>query len=163
MENSSRKTRLCSKCSRIILVRFWELHSSNCKYPVPPTCPLLLPLPVSPVSQPEVAVTSPMTATSPPNQLLSVPEFSLDDRLTQLNKFEVLLLNKSQVLEFNDFYCKKKFDIGEPLFKSWLVLKLASIPTEAEALSRILTSHTATNIPKSKQKRKQNLPAGPAR
>ena len=40
---------------------------------------------------------------------------------------------------------------------------MASIPTEAEALSRVLAAHTAVHIPKSKQKRKQNLPTGGAK
>ena len=42
-------------------------------------------------------------------------------------------------------------------------MKLASIPTEAEALARVLTAHTVGNVPKRKQKRIQNLPTGAAR
>ena len=50
-----------------------------------------------------------------------------------------------------------------PIFHSWLPLKLASIPTEAEALERVMKAHTVQNIPKRKQKRSQNLPTGAAR
>ena len=65
--------------------------------------------------------------------------------------------------EFNQLFSAKKFDVSEPLFYSWLSLKLASIPTEAEALARVLKAHTVENVPKRKQKRNQNLPVGAAR
>ena len=57
----------------------------------------------------------------------------------------------------------KQFNIPEPLYHCWLTHKLASIPTESEALNRVLSAHTATQIPKRKAKRKQNLPTGAAR
>ena len=78
-------------------------------------------------------------------------------------KFEVLLLNPSQVAEFNFLYEQKSWVQDEPLFSSWLTLKLATIPTEKEALDNILRSHKALNVPKRKNKRKQSLPSGPSR
>ena len=175
------KTRFCSKCSRRILVKFWDQHSSYCDDPIQPLPALLAPLSPSPIlsqplpallaplspspvlSQPEVAATAYEAAPSPSNQLKSLPTFTVDDRLTQLNKFEVLLLTPSQISEFNKLYEEKKFDVLEPLFRSWLILKLASIPSEAEALRRVLTKHTSSNVPKRKNQRKENLPVGPVR
>ena len=158
------KTRFCSKCSRRILVKFWDQHSSYCDDPIQPLPALLAPLSPSPVlSQPEVAATAYEAAPSPSNQLKSLPTFTVDDRLTQLNKFEVLLLTPSQISEFNKLYEEKKFDVLEPLFRSWLILKLASIPSEAEALRRVLTKHTSSNVPKRKNQRKENLPVGPVK
>ena len=128
------KTTLCPNCSRRISNDFLQMHQKGCK-------------------QAE-KIKSPFE---------TVPELTLDDRAIQLNKFEVLLLTPPQVQEFNKFFLQKNFDVTEPLFHSWLSLKLASIPSEFEALQRVLSAHTATNIPKNKQKRKQNLPTGSAR
>ena len=92
-----------------------------------------------------------------------ISKFSLDDRITQLNKFEVLLLTLIQVKEFNEVFSAKKLDVKEPLFHSWLTLKLAAIPTESEALERVLKAHTVEKVSKRKQKKSQNLPTGAAR
>ena len=136
------KTQTCLNCNRRILQRFFDNHQLSC----------------------QVVVASPAVGESSQSKqgtkLDTIPEFSLDDRTTHLNKFEVLLLNPTQVQEFNKLFSAKKFDVSEPLFHSWLSLKLASIPTEAEALDRILKAHTVGNVPKRKQKRKQNLPTG---
>ena len=89
--------------------------------------------------------------------------FSLQEKVVQLNKFEVVLLTQLQVEEFNKCFSQKKFDIMEPLYHSWLTLKLSTIPTESEALQSVLSAHTSSNVPKRKQKRKQILPTGSAR
>ena len=147
----------CPNCDRRILNKFNDMHISTCKSvetsqtsnPAAPTTPLPKPIRSKP---PENETT-----------LVTVQKFTLDDRLNQLQKYEVLMLTPSQVLEFNSLFSAKKFDIGEPLYHCWLTHKLASIPTEAEALSRVLFSHTASQVPKRKAHRKQNLPAGEAR
>ena len=135
--------------------KFYDIHTSTCKpvgtpptsYPAAPTTPL-----------PKPTQSKPAEAT-----LVTVQEFTLDDRIIQLQKYEVLMLTPSQVLEFNSLFSAKKFDIGEPLYHCWLTHKLASIPTEAEALRRVLSNHTASQVPKRKAHRKQNLPVGEAR
>ena len=96
-------------------------------------------------------------------KVTTVPPSSLDERKTMLTKFEVLLMNPSQVTEFNFLYEQKSWVQDEPLFSSWLTLKLATIPTEKEALDNILSSHKAINVAKRKTKRKQSLPSGPSR
>ena len=136
------KTQICPNCDKRVLGRLMQRHSESCK-----------PVQISSNSQ-----TSPLKISK--TVLESLPEFSLDDRITHLNKFEVLLLTPVQVKEFNDLYSKKKFDVQEPIFHSWLSLKLASVPAEAEALDRVLKAHTMQNVPKRKQKRAQNLPTG---
>ena len=139
------KVQTCPGCDRRILQRFFSVHTQSCK----------------PAEVPPVMVDSTPAKTG--TQLETVPEFSLDDRTNQLNKFEVLLLTPNQEKEFNSLFSAKKLDVNEPIFHSWLSLKLASIPTEAEALARVLTAHTVGNVPKRKQKRIQNLPTGAAR
>ena len=71
-----------------------------------------------------------------------------------------MLLTPGQVKEFNQKFADKKVIQKAPLFNSWLPLKLATIPTEAEAVRRVLANHTASNVPKRKQCRQQNLPTG---
>ena len=137
------QTMKCPNCDKIVFKKFLNLHTESCKAPSADTAK-------TPVSKHQTT-------------LETVPQFSFDDRLTQLNKFEVLLLTQAQVAEFNKLFLAKKFDISEALFHSWLSLKLASIPTESEALSRVLSAHTAANVPKNKQRRQTNLPTGGAR
>ena len=96
-------------------------------------------------------------------ELKTVPKFSTDDRIIHLNKFEVLMLTPDQLEEFRQNFSKRNFKIDEPMFQSWLTLKLASIPSESEALQRVLKAHTASNIPKRINKRKTNTPVGVAR
>ena len=152
-----KKTQICPTCEKRILKRLFKCHSQSCK-PVE--------APIQSMPEDFIPPSKGSNDSSPPSngtKLDSVPEFSLDERITHLNKFEVLLLNPTQVKEFNDLYSKKIFDVSEPIFHSWLSLKLASIPTEAEALERVLKAHTVQKIPKRKQKKTQNLPTGTAR
>ena len=73
------KVQTCPGCDRRILQRFFSIHTQSCK-----------PAEVQPVM---VDSTPAKTGT----QLETLPEFSLDDRTNQLNKFEVLLLTPNQV------------------------------------------------------------------
>ena len=68
-----------------------------------------------------------------------------------------------EVAEFTSLFADKSWVHDEPLVSSWLTLKLATIPTEKEALDQVLRSHKAVNVPNNKQKRKQNVPSGPTR
>ena len=95
--------------------------------------------------------------------LKTVPEFSIDERIIQLNKFEVLMLTPLQVKEFNEVFVQKDVVYAEPLFNSWLHLNMSTIPTESESIKRILTAHTYSNVPKRRQARQQNLPKGKVR
>ena len=97
-------------------------------------------------------------------KLSSIPSYTLDDRADQLTKFEVLLLTKSQVMEFEDMFKKKEFiNVKEPLYKAWLHLKFAAAGTETEAIDRLLSSKIAKSVQKRKTKRKDTQPSGPAR
>ena len=95
--------------------------------------------------------------------LSSVTQFTLSDRLTMLNKFEVLLLSSEQICEFNQLFKDRKLGVKEPLFQSWLSLKIASVPCESEALQIVLSKHTSSGVPKRKARRQTKLPEGPAR
>ena len=116
------KTTVCESCSRRILNKFLVLHREACKRDL-----------------------------QPKPDLETIPVFSLQEKVVQLNKFEVVLLTQVQLQEFNKCFSQKKYDIMEPLFHSWLTLKLSTIPTESEALKSVLSAHTASNVPKRKQ------------
>ena len=103
------------------------------------------------------------TPIEPVTELKTVPNLSLKERDRQLHKFEMLLLSEETVEEFNQLFADTKLEIQEPLFQSWLILKNASLPTEDQALKKVLEDHTASNVPKKKTNRKRNLPIGPAR
>ena len=129
----------CPKCARGIPQKVFEIHTSSCSVTPAPTTIQTVP------------------------ELRTVPELSLKERGRQLQKFEFLLLSEETAEEFNQLFTDRKLDIQEPLFQSWLILKNASLPTEAQALDKVLGDHTASNVPKNKTNRKRNLPIGPAR
>ena len=85
---------------------------------------------------------------------------TVEEWIAQLHKFEVVMLTPIQIQEFNLAFESKGFDHDSALFKSWLPLKLATIPTEAESIKKILASHTFSNVPKRKNVRQDNLPTG---
>ena len=137
------QTQKCPTCSKIIPSNVFSIHESYC-VPVIPT----------PVQE------SHPTEETTTNTLKTVPEFTIDDRIVQLNKFEVLMLTPQQVKEFNELFSNKDVLHNEPIFKSWLPLKMSTIPTESESIKRILSAHTYSNVPKKKKSRQQNLPTG---
>ena len=84
-------------------------------------------------------------------KLSTLPSFTLDDRNDQLEKFEVVLLKKSQVKEFEEMFHKKYFlSVKDPLYRAWLTLKFAALGTESEAIDRLLSSKIAKMFPKEK-------------
>ena len=128
----------CPKCSKGIPETVLHIHISLCTSESTPT-PL------------------------PPPKLTTIPNLSLKERQRELAKFEMLMLSEESVLEFNNTFKERNISHEEPMFKAWLVLKNASLPTEAQVLQQVIEDHTATNVPKKKTTRKRNLPEGPAR
>ena len=129
----------CPKCARGIPETVIHIHLSLC------------------------SIQAPISSPPPPPKLSTIPELSLKDRQRQLNKFEMLMLSEETSEEFNKLFTERTVNLDEPLFKAWLVLKNASLPTEAQVLEKIIDDHTAKNIPKKKTNRKRQLPEGPAR
>ena len=64
------------------------------------------------------------------------------------------MLSEETADEFNKLYNERAVNLEELLFKVWLVLKNASLPTEAQVLQKIIEDHTAQNIPKRQTNRK---------
>ena len=126
----------CPKCSKRIMKNILHIHVENC---------------------------SASDDTRNSQELSSTPEVSLADRANHLLKYEVLLLTKNQIEEFNQLFNERNLSSAEPLFQAWLVLKNASLPTEDQALQNVLQSHTASNVPKKKTAIRRNLPIGPGR
>ena len=135
----------CPSCSKRIPESVFHIHTIYCE-PVPST---------TTIEDNDTAMVD--------ESLSSVPQFTLSDRLTMLNKFEVLLLSSEQISEFNQLFKDRKLGVKEPLFQSWLSLKIASVPCEAEALQIVLSKHTSSGVPKRKARRQTKLPEGPAR
>ena len=94
---------------------------------------------------------------------LSIPVFSLADRVNQLAKFEIVFLTPEQILQFSQCFESRNVSFSEPLFKAWLGFKNATLPTEKQAIENVLTDHTASNVQKKKTNRRINKPSGPAR
>ena len=61
----------------------------------------------------------------------------LADRITQLIKFEVLLLTQDLVLQFNKWFEEMQLEIAEPLFQAWVVLENATLPSEAQTVAQV--------------------------
>ena len=101
----SGQTKLCPTCSKIIPLSVFSIHARTCSHKIE-----VSPATIAPASAPE----------TPPHKLDTVPKFTLDERLIQLNKFEVLMLNPAQVKEFNENLQKKQVVHDEPLFNRWL-------------------------------------------
>ena len=146
----SGNTVTCSICLRRILKNLLDIHRSSCK--------------ASPsVSLSPPSVTSPSPSSSQTPIIPSLPMFSLSDRVTQLNKYEVLMLTQEQVSDFNKLFVERRLEVAEPIFQAWVLLKNATLPSEFQALSNVFSDHTATNIPKRQRKRNATLPVRPAR
>ena len=149
------QTYRCPMCHRRILNRFEEIHLKNCRVPLAASESLLDPsLQLPPVFENPEHSTHKLP--------IRLPTFSSEDRKNHLLKFEVLLLSPEQTQEFNEML-EKGYYCAEPLYSSWLALKVATIPTEDEALNLVLSSHTAENVPKRAKKRNVNVPVGPMR
>ena len=70
-----------------------------------------------------------------------------------LLQFEAMFLTDIQQKNFQQLFDERKFEEPNPVFQSWLPLKVASLPTEAEALKSILKARTPAAIPKRTAKR----------
>ena len=59
-----------------------------------------------------------------------------------------MFLTEIQQKNFQQLFDKSKFEEPNLVFQSWLPLKFASLPTEAEALRSILKAQNPVAIPK---------------
>ena len=169
------RTQMCTSCNRRILNSVFESHFNICGAGpssvdgnIDEQSGLAPPTSRDVQQQPgeELDTTENITETLAPEEikLSTLPSFTLDDRSEHLEKFEVVLLKKSQVKEFEEMFLKKEFtSINDPLYRAWLHLKFAAAGTETEAIDRLLSSKVAKNVQKRKTKRKDPQPSGPAR
>ena len=91
------------------------------------------------------------------------PKLILDEWKYELAKFEQCMITPNRRVQFEDWFQRKIFKLGDSIYQSWLVLKRASIGTDVEALDSILAEKIPKNLKKSKYKRNMNYPSGPAR
>ena len=81
-----------------------------------------------------------------------------------LMQFEAIFLTEIQIRRFQSLYKERKFDEPNPVFQSWLPLKLTTQPTEAEAFQAVLCARTPTVAPLQTKKRAgRKVPNGAAR
>ena len=81
-----------------------------------------------------------------------------------LMHFEAVFLTDDQLKVFQRLYSERNFTFSNPVYQSWLPIKLATLPTEAEALKGLLASRTPTALPKKTSKRGgRKVPDGAAR
>jgi hypothetical protein len=163
-------TEKCGHCQRRIMKKFYSIHLSNCTPPTPVSpSTSSTPLDVSSVNNSSSTPTSSSAISqNVQNQpgsdsFKSIPDISLAERKNHLLKFEVLLLNPEQVEEFNLKFSTGLVGSAEPLYQAWFQLKLSTQPTESEAVLQVLSSHTASNVPKRQRKRNVVVPDGPSR
>ena len=77
-----------------------------------------------------------------------------------LKQFE-LLLTESQLEQFEQLFNEKLFEVENPQFQAWLLLKHASLPIEERnALKEMLSARMPKNIPKRKKRKGPSLPTG---
>ena len=74
-------------------------------------------------------------------------------------KFEHLMITPSRRVQFEDWFQKKNFTNNDAIYQSWLVLKRASIGTEAEALDALLAEKIPKNVKRSKAKKNMGYPS----
>ena len=87
-----------------------------------------------------------------------------DEKIRQLEKFEIVFLQPDQVQEFREvFEAGVRYECSASLYLSWLPLKLDSMETEQEVLDRFFTDKTPSNLQKKQTARKVRKPEGSAR
>ena len=97
-------------------------------------------------------------------QLRTVREMTRDEKIRQLEKFEIVFLQPDQVQEFREvFEAGVRYECSASLYLSWLPLKLDSMETEQEVLDRFFTDKTPSNLQKKQTARKVRKPEGSAR
>ena len=87
------------------------------------------------------------------------------ERAKHLKKFELNILDDDEYLiaEFEELMKRGKIKSDEPLYNAWIALKIASIPTEEEALLETLRSNIAGKIPRPKSTVNRLYPEGASR
>ena len=163
-------TTICSFCDKRILNKFLSLHSDKCaKLPsldssssALPSAPDTHSPSTFPLAPPSLTATT-STPAPPTHPTPPVLEFSLAERINQLQKYEIVFLTPEQILQFSECFEARSLSSSEPLFQAWVVFKNATLPTEEQAVTNVLSEHTASNVQKKKTTRKVNKPVGPAR
>ena len=112
----------------------------------------------------ELGAPSRPVSTNESFQLKTVKEMTREEKDTQLEKFEVVFLQKDQVKEFREvFEAGVRYECSSSLYLSWLPLKLDTMETEQEVLDRFFADKTPSNLEKKKTTRKVRKPDGSAR
>ena len=97
-------------------------------------------------------------------QLKTVREMTRDEKIRQLEKFEIVFLQPDQVQEFREvFEAGVRYECTSSLYLSWLPLKLDTVETEQEVLDRFFSDKTPSNLQKKQTARKVRKPDGSAR
>ena len=74
------------------------------------------------------------TTSNTPSEELDMPAYTP----RMLKQYEAVFLTDSQVVAFEQLFSEKNYVEPNPVYQSWLPLKLASLPTVAEALHSVI-------------------------
>ena len=77
-----------------------------------------------------------------------------------LHQFEAIFLMEDQKTMFEKMFHDKKLDDKNTLFQSWLPMKLATLPSEVQALDAVIESRSPKDIPQRKKRTNRGLPVG---
>ena len=77
-----------------------------------------------------------------------------------LHQFEAIFLTEDQKNMFEKMFHDKKLDNKNTLFQSWLPMKLATLPSEVQALDAVIESRSPKDIPQRKKRTNRGLPVG---
>ena len=95
---------------------------------------------------------------NPPSPEIELPQFTPRNLL----QFEAVFMTEPQVKKCEDMF-SRKVKSSNPIFLAWKALKMASLPTEEEAVQAVLESHTPKNIEKKKTRSGRKVPDGVGR
>ena len=109
----------------------------------------------------EVQGNQPQPLTQPSTSvkcLSDLPDFTPHN----LYQFEAVFLTKEQVEKCEQMY-RDRVKSSNGIYLAWKALKVATLPTEAEAVDSVLESHSPNNIQKRKAPSGRKVPTGMAR
>ena len=88
-----------------------------------------------------------------------IPKFTA----RSLHQYEAVFFTETQLKHCEKLLEEKNFTHPNPMYQAWLTLKLASLPTEKEAIQKVLDRHSPSNLPKCQKTSQRNELRGAAR
>ena len=102
---------------------------------------------------------------APTPRLVHTPAIeTLEEKQRVLTQFETVMFHyttaEAQLKEFQEMFTKGILDLPNPIYRAWVVLKLAAVGSPEEAFDYVLEKSVPKNIPRPKPKIKRIQPDG---